>query len=155
MDLMRPPDLITSDAKRIRAEGGPSIRVSSLDPVSRVHLRWSGKVTGRVLGDAWERSYEDLEWRGLVPERPLPWYFLVHDGARAWGAVVELGDRTLEAASIVTAEGDSPFDTALRPHSAEPLDWMETTCPSRWNLDGEVRSFDWFGKEGTRCVEVQ
>jgi alpha-galactosidase len=45
-------------------------------------------------------------------------------------------------------EVQKAFDIALQPHSAEPLDWMETTCPSRWNLDGEVRSFDWFGTEG-------
>ena len=33
----------------------------------------------RILGDAWERGYGDLEWRGFVPERVLPWTALVFD----------------------------------------------------------------------------
>lgn len=31
---------------------------------------------------------------------------------------------------------------------AEPLDWMETTCPSRWLLNGRETRFDWFGDHG-------
>ncbi len=31
-----------------------------------------------ALGDAWERSYGDLEWRPLQAERPLPWYAMLH-----------------------------------------------------------------------------
>ncbi len=34
----------------------------------------------RVMGDAWERGYGDLEWRGIVPERRMQWYFLVSNG---------------------------------------------------------------------------
>ncbi len=30
----------------------------------------------KVLGDAWERGYGDLEWRRPDPERWMPWYFL-------------------------------------------------------------------------------
>ncbi len=46
-----------------------------------VHLRWQRKVSPDflVLGDAWERSYGDLGWRSLVPERVLPWYFATLD----------------------------------------------------------------------------
>ncbi|TNM69513.1 hypothetical protein FHN55_03730 [Streptomyces sp. NP160] len=49
--------------------------------VSRVALRWRRPLPQgvRVLGDAWERSYGDLAWQGLVPERPLPWTVLLHD----------------------------------------------------------------------------
>ena len=45
--------------------------------LERVHLRWRMPVSADllVLGDAWERSYGDLGWRGLIPERVLPWYF--------------------------------------------------------------------------------
>lgn len=48
--------------------------------VSFVALRWEWDTPAgaRVLGDHWERGYGDLEWRGVVPERPLPWYALVH-----------------------------------------------------------------------------
>jgi hypothetical protein len=32
-----------------------------------------------VLGDAWERSYGELGWRNLIPERVMPWYFATFD----------------------------------------------------------------------------
>ncbi|GLV55468.1 hypothetical protein KDH_23120 [Dictyobacter sp. S3.2.2.5] len=105
--------------------------------VMRVALRWRTSVPSRLrfLGDHWERGYGDLEWRGLVPERPLPWYFLawngeethgygVKTGARAicfwlvdaggvtlWldvrngGEGVQLGERVLSIAEIVVREG--------------------------------------------------
>jgi len=89
----------------------------------------------RVLGDHWERSYGDLAWRGIVPERVMPWYFLTWDGALChgygvktsagalcfwqvdgegvslWldlsngGEGVQLGSRRLHAATIVSRAG--------------------------------------------------
>jgi alpha-galactosidase len=61
------------------AEG--DVRVSSSGEISRVALRWAEAVPAGalVLGDAWERSYGDLQWRHLQPERLLPWYWLAHD----------------------------------------------------------------------------
>jgi alpha-galactosidase len=52
-------------------------------PVAVVHVRWQARIAPhvQVLGDAWERSYGDLGWRNLIPERVLPWYFATHDGA--------------------------------------------------------------------------
>ncbi len=52
-------------------------------PVAAVHVRWRADINAdtRVLGDAWERSYGDLGWRNLIPERVLPWYFAAVDGA--------------------------------------------------------------------------
>ena len=49
--------------------------------LSWIVLRWNKKINpgSRILGDYWERGYGDLEWRGLVPERVLPWYALIHD----------------------------------------------------------------------------
>ena len=49
--------------------------------ISYVALRWGQPLPegARILGDHWERGYGDLEWRGVVPERALPWYALVHD----------------------------------------------------------------------------
>ncbi|MGW3307623.1 hypothetical protein ACWDG9_13680 [Streptomyces sp. NPDC001073] len=35
----------------------------------------------RILGDAWERGYGDLQWRTLQPDRALPWYALITGGA--------------------------------------------------------------------------
>jgi alpha-galactosidase len=117
--------------------------------LSRVRLRWRARVPGhwRILNDQWERSYGDLEWRGIVGERVLPWYFLAFDGlathgygvqtgcasfafwqadpagislwldVRNGGAGVRLGERTLEAATVVTrrgAAGETAFQAARR-----------------------------------------
>jgi alpha-galactosidase len=56
-------------------------------PIAVVHVRWRAQVTPdlRALGDAWERSYGDLGWRDLIPERVMPWYVATHDGAACHG----------------------------------------------------------------------
>ena len=50
-------------------------------PLVRLHLRWQLRASPSALylGDAWERSYGDLAWRTIVPERVLPWYFAAHE----------------------------------------------------------------------------
>ena len=50
-------------------------------PLCWVALRWNRPAGEgvRILGDHWERGYGDLEWRGVVPERVLPWYALICD----------------------------------------------------------------------------
>jgi alpha-galactosidase len=52
--------------------------------VERMHLRWRGGMSDArlLLGDAWERGYGDLEWRGWAPDRMMPWYAATYDGAR-------------------------------------------------------------------------
>jgi len=115
-----------------------SVRLSSMrTSLTRVHLRWSGRLpeTLRFLGDDWERSYGDLEWRGLAGDRVMPWYFLASDGqlthgygvktggasfcfwqvdtagislrldVRNGGSCVQLGERDLAAADVVASEG--------------------------------------------------
>ena len=115
-------------------------------PVSEIRLRWHFKerVRGQVLGDAWERAYADLGWKGLTPYQTLPWYFLITLGeltagygvmvrpgaicswqmdpegitlkmdVRNGGCGVQLGGRTLEAASVVSRiyTGMSAFEAA-------------------------------------------
>jgi alpha-galactosidase len=69
-------------------EGRLLVEVMAEDtPLERIHLRWRESVPQgmRFLGDHWERGYGDLEWRGLLPERPLPWYFLAFDGQATHG----------------------------------------------------------------------
>jgi alpha-galactosidase len=113
-------------------------------PVQRIHLRWKVRFPADVLalGDAWERSYGDLEWRPLQAERALPWYTMLHSkeqtagmgvktgagsfafwqvdpsGISLWldirngGNGVQLGDRKLQMATIVThigAGGEGAF----------------------------------------------
>ncbi len=121
------------------ARGGdlPIIVSAPQSHVVRVHLRWLGSVPEgwRYLGDQWERSYSDLEWRALSAERVMPWYFLTSNGRlthgygvktlpsafcfwqvdaegislwldlRNGGSGVQLGNRRLEAAVVTTFQG--------------------------------------------------
>jgi alpha-galactosidase len=105
--------------------------------VKRVHLRWRGDLsaTALILGDAWERAYGDLEWRGWVPDRVMPWYFAAFDGTlthaygvrtgaaafcfwqadpagislwadvRSGGVGVKLGERALRMCEVVSRAG--------------------------------------------------
>ena len=70
---------------------------SSAEDLRRVILSWRVDVPAgtRVLNDHWERGYGDLEWRGLVPERRLPWYFLAYDGKATHGYGVKTGAGSL------------------------------------------------------------
>jgi alpha-galactosidase len=105
--------------------------------VRRVGLRWAAPLDNirLVLGDAWERGYGDLEWRGIVPDRVMPWYVAMWDGTRthaygvrtgakafcSWlvdqhgvvlwadvrsgGVPIALGERVLEVCDVVCREG--------------------------------------------------
>lgn len=117
---------------------GMSVYLSSeYSAVRRIVLRWEEAISTKFkfLGDHWERGYGDLEWRGMVPERIMPWYFMAFDGWNTHGygvktaanamcfwqidssgislcldvrngsAGVLLGNRELEAAVIVSREG--------------------------------------------------
>lgn len=61
---------------------------SPAEPLQRIHLRWPLRFSPevKVLGDAWERSYGELEWLPIQPERVLPWYCLVSTGTATTGA---------------------------------------------------------------------
>lgn len=62
------------------------------DAVKYVLLRWNAALGEplRILGDDWERAYGTLEWRGIVKQRSMPWYFLAAyaDGVCAYGVRV-------------------------------------------------------------------
>ena len=66
--------------------------------LTQIVLRWQRPLaaTIRILGDHWERGYGDLEWRGFVPERVLPWYALLFDPEKesTEGIGVETGARS-------------------------------------------------------------
>ena len=106
---------------------------------THLHLRWEADVAQQLhcLGDHWERSYGDLAWRAVTPERVMPWYFSTFDGAAChcygvktgagalcfwqldgeglslWlnvqngGEGVELGSRQLEVATVVARRGEA------------------------------------------------
>jgi alpha-galactosidase len=137
--------VVTADP---RAAGELAIRVAaSAGAIDWIGLRWRCVFPPgfRFLGDHWERSYGDLEWRSIVPYRRMPWYFLASDGrallgcgvktgaasiacwqvdsagvtlwldVRCGGMGVELGARTLDAATVVTYHApahESPWSAA-------------------------------------------
>ncbi|HEY0868341.1 MAG TPA: hypothetical protein VGE01_13230 [Fimbriimonas sp.] len=157
LDLLRAPDLVRAfgpnDApialsRSGDARGEPVEILTGVLPdrleirlrgegVSRIQLRWRGDLSGvcLYLGDHWERSYADLEWRGEAPNRAMPWYFVAHDGetthgygvrtgagamcfwtadaegislwadVRSAGVPVQLADRTLHVADVVCRQG--------------------------------------------------
>ena len=79
--------------------GGMAIRVACPSgPLSRVMARWDVRFPPDTLylGDAWERSYGDLQWRFLQPERIMPWYFAAHHGPS--GRTLMLGVKTQPSA---------------------------------------------------------
>lgn len=61
-------------------------------PVSLIKLRWHTPegMKGRILGDAWERTYGDAGWQGMVPYRAMPWYFLVEQENEVNGCGVKV-----------------------------------------------------------------
>lgn len=54
--------------------------------VKWIKLRWnnlSWDKNVRFLGDAWERGYGDMEWKGMNPNRFMPWYFCAKSKAKS------------------------------------------------------------------------
>ena len=72
-------------------------------PVRFLRLRWhfaeseKRREAVRIYGDAWERGGGNLEWRGIVPERCMPWFFLVSNGTDAEQQRAERAARHLGA----------------------------------------------------------
>lgn len=94
------PDLIVCDGTVVQYSGktrmpgdgtvelrGHEIFVCAPNGISFLTLRWKQRMEGRtaILGDAFERSYGDLEWRGIVPERVMPWYCVAVQGTACEG----------------------------------------------------------------------
>jgi alpha-galactosidase-like protein len=52
---------------------------SSVTPLCYIRLRWNIPMPADALwlGDAWERSYGELQWRTADSSRTMPWYFMM------------------------------------------------------------------------------
>ena len=91
LDLRRAGGVWTSEGIEVAAfvQGG-RLRLELSSPgaaVTSVSLFWQGDPPAgwKYLGDAWERSYGELEWQPLDPAREMPWYFLASDGRTTHG----------------------------------------------------------------------
>ena len=51
--------------------------------IKYLQLRWNNKMRKdvKVLGDAYERGYGDLQWETIRPERTMPWYMASSNGS--------------------------------------------------------------------------
>jgi len=202
-DILRTPDNVTGfcgldEMQELKRSGtqwsgkGLSVRTTpSHDQLSitikastalptHIHLRWSAAVQPEtlVLGDAWERSYGDLGWRCLVPERVLPWYFLtlqenslhgygVRTGGAAlcfwqldpkgislWldvrngGSSVALGDRELLAATIVIRQAERGEDPLTSARA-----FCRTMCEAPRQPVTIYGSNDWYYAYGHNTAE--
>jgi len=80
-------------ATRLKDDGLHVELSSPKSAVRYVELRWQQRVPERMkyLGDHWERGYGDLSWTGMTPDKPMPWYFFVFDGAEIFGCGVKTG----------------------------------------------------------------
>ena len=59
---------------------------AQISKVKWIKLRWnnlSWDKNVRFLGDAWERGYGDMEWKGMNPNRFMPWYFCAKSEAKS------------------------------------------------------------------------
>ena len=113
----------------------------------RLNWKHSGYEKSRCLGDHWERTYGDVSFNAFEFNKKFPWYFIQSDGAatncfgvktgcnsichwnvdanhmqltldtRSGGIGVQLGKRTLHAATIISLKnnfGENCFTTGQR-----------------------------------------
>jgi alpha-galactosidase len=121
----------------------PKVKLSSVT----LHWNIPKKEATKILNDQWERTYGDASWHKPTDYEVLPWYFIEHNAGktngfgvktgansfcfwqiydgklsltmdtRSGGDGVELGDRKLLAAEIVTMSGkenDSVFQASKK-----------------------------------------
>ncbi len=201
IDLRREPDIVRAfdDKGEIALErrsgawasGHTEVSVSagavalhSTAKVSRLQLRWRGDLrkVKLYLGDHWERSYGDLEWRSEAPNRVMPWYFLAYDGkatqaygvrtlpnafcfwmadsdgislwidVRCGGVPVELDGRKLELCTVLCREG-KPGES---PFQAASAFCREMCAKPRLTAQPAYGTNDWdyaYGKNSAELIE--
>lgn len=121
----------------------PGAKLSSVT----LHWKIPENAGSVILNDHWERTYGDVSWHPSNETEILPWYFMEHSGSgtngfgvktgsasfcswqvgkdelsltmdtRSGGNGVQLGDRKLKAAEIVTIKsnpGETAFQTTRR-----------------------------------------
>jgi alpha-galactosidase len=121
----------------------PKVKIASIT----LTWKSKSKNDLKILNDHWERTYGDISWHKPSETELLPWYFMEYNNSeifgfgvktggntfcgwqikpnqlslqidtRSGGNGVELGNRKLLAASIVTIKNDleeTPFQTARR-----------------------------------------
>jgi alpha-galactosidase len=164
------------------ANGATRVQVASSVPVRRLRLRWAGDIdaTQLILGDAWERGYGDLEWRGFAPDRVMPWYVATWDGRvthgygvrtganafcfwqldpqginlwidlRSGGMPLVLGERALDACEVVARPGRAGESAFAAVHA-----FCRMMCPApRLPAQPVYGSNDWYWAYGRNSADT-
>jgi len=139
-----------------------------------------GLKNANVLGDAWERTYGDISWQPVTVTKKLPWYCVEHNNdstvcfgvktgcaaicywrvaddslqlnldIRNGGNGVQLGDRMLNAAEIVTAKNtdkENAFATVRR--------FCRQMCNAPQKVDMPVYGInDWYFAYGNNSADL-
>ena len=81
----------------VSVDGGKVTLTAEETGFSFLSLRWEAEWPAgcRFLGDAWERGYGELEWRGFVFDRVMPWYFFARSGNMLAGYGVKTGPNAM------------------------------------------------------------
>ncbi|HEY4320178.1 MAG TPA: hypothetical protein VGM77_03280 [Gemmatimonadales bacterium] len=148
--------------------------------IKRIRMRWHGALadTRLILGDAWERAYGDLEWRGWVPDRVMPWYFAATtsdathcygvrtgpaafcswsvdpDGitltadVRSGSSAVQLGERVLSVCTVVCRPGHA----GESPFAAVHAFCRQMCAAPRLPADPVYGSNDWYWAYGNNSA---
>ncbi|MFN7995461.1 MAG: hypothetical protein U0Q18_17760 [Bryobacteraceae bacterium] len=91
----------------------------------------------------------DADCTPITPEVPWrmssQWLDLV---ARSGTALFVSADPKALTAASRQAIRRAFAAASIRQPTAEPLDWLDTTTPARWNVGGETSVYDWYGAEG-------
>lgn len=203
LDLVRAPDAVTvvtetgpvalAPAGGVWRAGGIEVAAGVADgrlrlelaapdaAVKYVEARWKAAPPAgwKYLGDAWERSYGELEWQPLDGAREMPWYFLASDGrtthgygvmtqpsamcawragetavtltadVRCGGAGVRLGPRRLTVCTVTARRGR----TEETPFEAARA-FCRQMCPSPRLPKDPVYGFnDWYCDYGKNSAE--
>ena len=159
------------------------ISVKSDEDILRIFFRWNMDISPGILvmADALERSYGDIEWKGIKAERDLPWYVLCNNSIKTdcfgvktspsaiciWRVdqkgislyldirngtnPVNLNGRILKAAVIVTRKGTE----GENPFEAGS-DFCSMLCDNRKKTDHQVYgSNNWYYAYGKKTSHKQ
>ena len=142
-------------AVRLVPQSGGALLVAVQSPTAALHavqLQWKypQDPTATVLGDAWERTYGDVQFQPAAFARRLPWYLVQHDPKNHRTACfgVKTGCRTLCYWQVGDGKMQLTLDTSsagvgvqLGPRTLDAATVLATTGHPDENVFATARRF--------------
>ncbi|MFD1469590.1 hypothetical protein ACFQ48_15290 [Hymenobacter caeli] len=140
---------------RLSRPAGGGLAVAVRAPTAALHavqLQWqyAAPAGAAVLGDAWERTYGDVQFLPAAFARRLPWYFVQHDpqSGRAACFGVQTGGRTLcywqvgdGTMQLTLDTGSAGVGVQLGPRTLDAATVRATTGRAGENVFATARRF--------------